>query len=383
MTNEHTFPLILVDTEGSDEKLFEHIERAILAGAKSLLILACDANAFTSDQLNARLQRIPIPVFGGIFPEIVAGRSKLVRGSIVCGLDVVASVYHIENLSDPNEDYLVHAEQLVAATVPGATLVTLVDGLSQCISTFLEHLYEALGARNQYIGGGAGSLSLVQKPCLFSNQGLRQDCAQIAVIDWPISIGIEHGWKKFAGPFFVTGAHDNTITSLDYRPAFEVYREEIEADSHRRFRRTNFHELAKAYPFGLERLKGSVVVRDPLRHEGNNLVCIGEVPANHIIYLLKGDAESLLAASSQCALYACVQVRPKVALLFDCISRVLFLQDRFTEEIDNILDVLPDNVPLIGVLSLGEIADAGHTCLEFFNKTTVLGVLGAGEGECA
>jgi hypothetical protein len=375
MIDTPVFPMILVDPIGSDAILFEHTEAAVQAGAKSLLILACDANAFTAAQLDARLCALPIPIFGGIFPEIIAGNSEMKRGSIVCGLAVSASVHHIERLSDSDEDYLPYAERLIESIPAGVTLVTLVDGLSKRISTFLENLYEALGTRNQYIGGGAGSLSFTQKPCVFSNQGLKMDCAQITALNLSIRIGIEHGWHKFAGPFFVTGAHDNIITSLDYRPAFEVYQEVVEADSGQRFNDTNFFDLAKAYPFGLDRLKGEVVVRDPLLRDGNNLVCVGEVPANHIIYILKGETSSLLEASNACTRYATQAQTPTLALLFDCISRTLFLQERFAEEIGNICQPLPSNVPLIGALSLGEIADAGHTCLEFFNKTIVLGIL--------
>ena len=72
---------------------------------------------------------------------------------------------------------------------------------------------------------------------------------------------------------------------------------------------------------------------------------------------------------------------PVLGLLFDCISRTLFLQDRFHEEVDNIRNALPPGVPLAGCLSLGEIADAGNTCLEFFNKTIVLGVLTQAENK--
>ena len=384
MLNKRTFPLVLVDVEGTREQLFAHIHAAVMAGAKSLLVLACDANGFTAEQLDPHLQRIPIPIFGGIFPEIITGEHQLARGSIVCGLAVTANVHYIEKLSDPDEDYLPQVEKLVAVIPPGETLLMLVDGFSKRISALLENVYEALGTRHQYLGGGAGSLSFIQKPCLFSNQGLREDCAQITALALPISIGIEHGWHKFAGPFFVTGAHHNTITTLDYRPAFEVYREVVEADSQRRFRDTEFFDLAKSYPFGLERLEGDVVVRDPLFHEGNSLVCVGEVPVNHILYILKGEAAHLLEASQQCARYVTrspspLPTPPCLALLFDCISRTLFLQGRFTEEIRHIQQELPANTPLLGGLSLGEITDAGHAGLEFFNKTVVLGVLGAEE----
>jgi hypothetical protein len=379
MENKHAVPLILVDTTGTVEALFQHIHSAIAAGPKSLFVLACDANGFTPVLLDARLQALPIPVFGGIFPEIIADGRKLQCGSIICGLPVSASIHHIDKLSDPDVDYFQHTEKLIPLIPPGATLVTLLDGLGKRISAFLESLYEALGGSCTYVGGGAGSLSFEQKPCLFSNQGLRGDCAQLTALSLPVSIAIEHGWHRFAGPFLVTGAYDNTITTLDYRPAFEVYREVVEADSGRSFSDTEFFALAKAYPFGLDRLKNKVVVRDPLFLNGNRLVCVGEVPVNHLVYILKGDVENLLEASRQCARDV-GQARASLALLFDCISRSLFLQDRFPEEIANISASLPEGVPLVGALSLGEIADTGNICLELFNKTIVLGVLGrAGE----
>lgn len=378
MNNKHASPLILVGDNGTADELFQHLHTAIVAGAKSLLVLACDANGLTPAQLDARLQALPVPVFGGIFPEIIAHGRTLQRGSIVCGLPVSASVHHIGKLSDPDADYFPQAAKLMGNIAPGTTLVTLVDGLGKRISAVLESLYEALGSSCPYIGGGAGSLSFEQKPCLFSNQGLVGDCAQITAISLPIGIGIDHGWHKFAGPFVVTGAYDNTITTLDYRPAFEVYREVVESDSGKRFSEHEFFDLAKAYPFGLDRLKADVVVRDPLFRADNALVCVGEVPANHIIYVLKGEADTLLEASRRCA-HTAMQMQPDpcVGLLFDCISRTLFLQGRFAEEIDNIQSSLPAGVPLIGAMSLGEIADAGNICLELFNKTIVLGTLGA------
>lgn len=370
---------LFVDTSGSCEGLFALLGRALEYGAKSLLVLAADANNFTPVQLDARLQALPIPVFGGIFPEIIADGQHLKRGSLVCALPIVAQVHHIDALSDPTVDYFADAETLKARTPPGATLVTLVDGLSKRIAALLENLYEVFGDRYRYIGGGAGSLSFTQKPCLISNQGLRVDCAQITALSVPISLGIDHGWHKFAGPFFVTGAYDNTITALDYKPAFEVYRAVVEADSGKQFGTDNFFDLAKAYPFGLERLAGDVVVRDPLFHDGNKLVCVGEVPPNHIVYILKGEADSLLEASRRCAQRTQTDAPPLIGLLFDCISRTLFLEARFIEEVNNIHQALPSGLPLVGGLSLGEIADAGNTCLEFFNKTAVLGILSSEE----
>lgn len=377
--NDRTFTSSMwIDSEGSVDQLISHLHEAQQTNAKSLLILACDSDQYTPDSLDQYLKQIDIPVFGGIFPEIIANQHVLKQGSIVFALPIAVNVMHIEKLSDPEQDYYIQVQDIANNIPQGASLITLVDGLSARISALIESLYEVIGSESKYIGGGAGSLSFKQKPCLFSNDGLLEDCAQITAIQKPINIGINHGWHTFAGPFFVTGAHDNTIETLDYKPAFDVYRDVVEQDSGLSFDEHDFFELAKAYPFGLDRLTGDVVVRDPLYRKDNDLVCVGEVPPNHMIHILKGNADNLLNASEICAKTAINEEEVyDFALLFDCISRTLFLQEQFQEEIGNIQKHLPSDVPLIGALSLGEIADGGNACLEFFNKTIVLGAFHA------
>lgn len=62
----------------------------------------------------------------------------------------------------------------------------------------------------------------------------------------------------------------------------------------------------------------------------------------------------------------------RTELLIDCISRALFLEDEFDREIEA---VYQENVPLIGALSMGEIANNGKDYLELYNKTCVVGIL--------
>lgn len=376
MRQENTALILLVDEACESENLFRQAQAAVAAGAQSLLLLACERNGLTPALVDTGLQALPVPVFGGIFPQIVVGSRRLEQGYVVCGLPFAVTVEYVDKLSDPCADYRSALAALAATVNPPQTLVVLVDGLSTRISALLESLYGEFGDECTYIGGGAGSLSFQQQPCLFSNQGLVGDCAQLTALDRAIGIGIEHGWHSFAGPFFVTGSHHNTLLSLDYQPALEVYRSVVEADSGRSFADTPFFELSKAYPFGLVRLTKNVVVRDPLFRRDHAITCIGEVPAHHMLYILKGDAEDLLRAARDCTLTALrAQPAPCMALLFDCVSRALFLDTRFQEELDTIRAQLPAGLPLLGVLSLGEIADAGNACLEFFNKTTVLGIV--------
>ena len=64
----------------------------------------------------------------------------------------------------------------------------------------------------------------------------------------------------------------------------------------------------------------------------------------------------------------------KTTFFIDCISRVLFLEGDFEQELQA---VSRSGIPLIGALTLGEIANSRNDYLEFYNKTSVVGVLQA------
>lgn len=344
-------------------------ESALERGARSLILLACDANDCRPEQFDDWLRQLSTPVSGGVFPELIHGWRNHQQGYIVAGLPDTTTVFNIPGLSDPAADFTQLVEEAVGGGVAPQSLLVLIDGLSSRIGAFLDGVYDNLGSDTVYFGGGAGSLTFHSKPCLFSNQGMLQDHAQLTDLPWPFVLGVEHGWEKFAGPFVVTGSTRNIIDSLDFRPAFEVYRGHVEADSGRRFDNDNFFAIAKGYPFGLEKPDGSILVRDPISRSGTTLNCVGEVPANSVVYLLKGQAANLIRAAASGA--SAIPPGNGPGILADCISRVLFLEDDFSKELDAVRQTIGHR-PVFGMLTLGEVANGGDYCLEFYNKTFVL-----------
>jgi hypothetical protein len=345
---------------------------------RGLLVLACDENGFTPENVDDILNEVPIPLFGGIFPEIIYGREKLKKGTIVAGFSTKLDIHIISKLSDMDIEYEDVIDREISDAGDTRTMFVLVDGFSKRISGLIDSLFNVFGLEFNYIGGGAGSLSFEQKPCLFTNKGLIQDSAVLAMLNMESGIGVSHGWEKVSGPYRVTEADRNIIKTLDWRPAFEVYREIVEKDSGRIFTEDNFFDIAKCYPFGISKLGAEKIVRDPFMvGEGNSLVCVGEVPQESVVDILTGDLSSLVnAARNALALGkdAYKGSSPyKTTLFIDCISRVLFLEDKFIEELDAVFD---EKVPLIGALTIGEIANSGKDYLEFYNKTAVVGVLG-------
>ncbi len=362
--------------EGFQSILKQTISQKDVAG---ILILACDANDFIPETVDTILKDIPVPIFGGVFPELIHGRKKLTRGTIVAGLSTHPNVQIVSHLSDPSIDY----DKIISRKFPESsknqTMFVLVDGFSQRISALIDSLFNFFGLEVNYIGGGTGSLSFKQKPCLFTNDGLVQDSAILAMVDKASGIGVSHGWYSVCGPFKVTEVDRNVILTLDWQPAFSIYRRVIEKVARRKFTDTNFFELAKCYPFGIKRLGGEMIVRDPIMvKENGSLVCVGEVPTDSYVDILTGDVSSLVNAARK-ALTLSLQAyhgsaTQKVIFFIDCISRVLFLDKEFEKEIQA---VYQEDIPLIGALTLGEIANSGKDYLEFYNKTAVVGCMEA------
>ncbi len=82
--------------------------------------------------------------------------------------------------------------------------------------------------------------------------------------------------------------------------------------------------------------------------------------------------------------FACSEMRKEqteedhTVFVVDCISRALFLEDRFCEELAAVAKVAVRkkiDKPLWGILTLGEISSCGSGTVEFLNKTIVVGAL--------
>jgi len=233
--------------------------------------------------------------------------------------------------------------------------------------------------KTNYFGGGAGSLSLEQKPCIFNNEGFFQDAAVGCIMRMPSKIGVRHGWNKVKGPFIVTKAEGNIIKEINWKNPFKVYKEVVEEHSHQKFNDDNFFEIAKGYPFGIVKDNAECIVRDPLMvNDKGELICVGELEDNTLVDILNGNEESLIEAAKTAAQDSVNQAnKPKKAIIIDCISRILFLEDSFNKELSAITETIKSQYPDIsigGALTLGEISSYGEGFLDFYNKTVVVGL---------
>lgn len=345
----------------------------------ALIVLCADENDHVPATTDPVLRGVAKPLYGGTFPGLVVGSERLARGSIVIGTSRPVRATVVERLSDADTDLDTLVDAAVHEAASDSLLLVLVDGLARRIAALVRALFDAHGLTINYLGGGAGSLSLVQKPCLFTNAGMLEDAALLLQLVWPSGVGVAHGWEVISEPLKITRVAHTTIEQINYEPAFDVYRRVVEPRIGASITADGFFDVAKGFPFGIRKLDAEVVVRDPIvvTPEGG-LVCVGEVPVGSFVHILEGQAAQLVAASRTANARAADALAPsrtpQLRFVVDCISRTLFLGEGFSAELEALDD---GRIPLIGVLTLGEIANSGRDFLELYNKTVVVGLLAA------
>lgn len=348
------------------QELEAYVETNIFLENEELMIFVADQSAGDLDEIRAYLNSKNIKFFGGIYPALLVRTKKVSKGFIIQKLEPIYTTLVFPFLMRCKIDL---------DALENATALVLVDGLSSKMKDLTDTLYDKLGNKVKYIGGGAGYYDLSHRPCIFNNTGVYQDALIVSIIESDIKIAVKHGWKRLEGPFYVTKSEDNILSELDSVNAFEVYKHIIEECENITLSALDFFSVAKDHPFGIAKQGNADIVRDPIMlNENNEIVCVANIPSQKDVYVLKGDIESLLDASievsKECADNTFENYLP---LLFNCISRAMFMEDRFEEELINIQLMMKH--PVIGTLSIGEISSLNDGKIEIHNKSTILGAL--------
>lgn len=366
------------DSTSLDE-LEKGIKLAQINNAQSLLLLTCSDNNYPEQVLNAVLQDSTIPVFGGIYPMITHHGCLIKQGALVIGFYEHLETTVFSTLDQVNDEEAL--EELINARLAAKNnlveqdnFLMFYDGLMTNIEDFIDCLFECLDHTITIAGGGAGNLDFIQRPSIYTNIGIQHNVVQLVSLPSKLSTSVAHGWKTFKGPFLASETQGQTVKSINYRPAFEVYSQTIEKEGRYKFNTDNFFDIAKHFPLGIEDINGDFIVRDPILTTNNDLQCVGKVPINSMVYLLKGDFTNLISAAEEAAEEVFIPLKNSaahVSIVFDCISRVLYMEDEFTKELSAIKAQchLPS---LFGVLSIGEIANNKSGAISLLNKSTVI-----------
>ncbi len=337
-----------------------------------LVFMAADEQ-FTENLTTPLLNKVTKSIIGGVFPELLYKGERKKSGVLLIPLDFQLNTQLIDLTHNSSEVI----EQLSSienqSLEQSSCLFVFADALSQGKEVLIESLFNFFGIHPTYIGGGAGSLHFKPFKCIINNEGFHENSAVIGWGNKKIAIGVAHGWESITEPLKVTKSHNNEVIGINWRPAFEVYKEIVEEHCKEKFTDHNFFEIAKSYPLGISKMDSEKIIRDPFMVSTNTLHFIDVINEGSYVEIMHGNIDLLLQGAKNATKNAYElfdgDINNANIMCIDCISRVLYMGENFKRE----LNVIDKNATAFGIFSIGEIANS-DTILEIYNKTVVLTV---------
>jgi hypothetical protein len=254
-------------------------------------------------------------------------------------------------------------------------LVVLPDSSSGSAVDVLRGALREGGNGVVWAGGGAGDMTGETTLVQFAEGSAHTDSAVVVAIDLPraAGTGVAHGWRPFGSPAMVTRAERDLVAELEYRAAFDIYREAAAMNGND-LSVDGFGEYAMLHPLGIPQVNERYLVRDPVAVVDGSLRCVAEIPEGALVRTMRAGRDDIVEAAGQAASAAAQALGSPLAgaLIFDCMSRHLILGGAFGDELVAYRDALGADVPMVGCLSFGEIASFGREVPQFHNKTAVV-----------
>jgi len=337
------------------------------------------------ETLQAVCARLQVPLVGGIFPALIHDGAFLTAGLWLMRFDVMpfyALCADLPQDADSAQSLANDLAQLIAEHLDeqlDATLFMLFDAMVPNISTLLDNFYLRLANRVHYAGANAGSESFAPMACLFDGKRLVSNGVLLMLLPGHKGAILEHGYHAPERTVYATSTSGNCVAQIDWRPAFEVYQELVYEHCSVQITPENFYERAVHFPFGIVRANHHVVVRIPvILNSDGSLFCVGEVPANSVLTLLKSPAvdssetlqvltAGLTAMNGNCA--------ASDLLLFYCAGRRMHLG--LPAATGELLEFQRRTQAgqVAGALSLGEIGGSTLRGYPLFHNATLVAAL--------
>jgi hypothetical protein len=261
---------------------------------------------------------------------------------------------------------------------PQRVLLLLTDGLAGNQQDVVRGAYGVLGAGMPLVGGCAGDdLKMTGTFQMYGDEVVTDSVVAAGITsDAPLGIGVRHGWRKLGEPMLVTHSGGDRVYTLDDEPALDVYLERLDVPVATHLTQEELARLALRHPLGLSRREGEEHIRFISGGDltQRSLRCIAEVPQGGLVWIMEGDADSVLAATDAAchdSLAGLGGHPPRGMLAFDCIARRGVLGEQgIQEEIDRISKIA-GGAPVAGFYTYGEIARTAGIG-GFHNQTLVV-----------
>lgn len=368
------------------ELIRESIEQAIDAwspegSGAGIVALLPEAEKDNLPLLQTVCRERGLALAGGIFPALVGEQRFLTRGAWLLCFDRMPPHFLLPAVNaagDAVGAIVAAARTGLSAGSPGIskpTLFMIFDGMVPNVASILDGIYLELSNRVEYGGVNAGSETFQPMPCLFDETQVVGDGVLGLLLPGAMAPTLEHGFRQPERAMSATSTDGNRIAMIDWRPAFDVYQEIIKAQYGIDLTRDNFYEYGVHFPFGILRANGDVVVRIPVAlTDDGSLYCVGEIPENAMLVLLRAPEAGAEGCIGRLAEHLCGAhgvLRGRQLLTFYCAGRRLHLGADAEKELAE-LQLASGVGEMAGALSLGEIGSTVRWGYPMFHNATLV-----------
>jgi len=188
-----------------------------------------------------------------------------------------------------------------------------------------------------------------------------------------INHGSRGGWDVIGTNREVTKSKNNVLYELDGQPALVLYKKYLGE------RADGLPGTGLLFPLAIKNDEEAdgYTVRTILavNEENNSITFAGDIPEGVWVRLMSANFDRLIDGAADAA--ACIDVKGNdqgavLNIAISCVGRRLILGQRAEEEIEAVMDELPDDIKQIGFYSYGEISPLASGRCDLHNQTMTL-----------
>ena len=277
------------------------------------------------------------------------------------------------------------------AKEPLKAFIMFPDVLTGNGADIVRGVLDVLGEHFPVVGGAAGDDFLFQKTYEYRDDEVVSGAVGGVGLAGKFSMGagVRHGWIPIGVPMKVTKSEGSVVHELDGRPALSIY-EDYFGEKAGDLRKEPLARMAITYPLGIKLPDmEEYLIRDPITvDEKGAITCAAEIPEGSEIRLMIGSKEKAVEAAQDAARklmkdFEVEKSRPKFVLMFNCIDREKLFGQKANDEIQAVMEIIGEDVPLLGFYTYGEQApiagevhDLEKCSPRFYNETVVMFAVG-------
>jgi hypothetical protein len=250
---------------------------------------------------------------------------------------------------------------------------------------------DVVGENFPVVGGAASDNFKFEKTFQFLNDEVSSDSVVGVGLSGAFSMGsgVRHGWVPVGVPMKVTKSDGAIIHTIDNKPALNIYKDYF-GDLSLELQEEPLASMALTYPLGIKVPDlEEYLIRSPITVvENGSITTAAEIPEGSEIRLMVGSKEKAIEAAQDAARklmkdFEESNKKPSFVLMFNCIAREKLFGSEAKSEIDAVLEIIGNDIPLFGFYTYGEQAPLGgeiHNLAKcfpkFYNETIVMFAVG-------